>query len=378
MTLVNNLFGTQMNFLRKFKKTEQVSIHRPKIGITGSFGRGNYGDELFVNNYMYWFGDWAELLLLSGLPKPTYFKPLAKNLVDSVDAVVLGGGDLLCPYKPKVDRDFINPLYLRRPLHVAGIGVELNRPDQIEEVVGKWKHFLNHRNVRSISTRDAGSKEWMEKNITPSVNISSHPDLVCALPLPKIRDKSKAPILGLITRHIKHRKEYIVMTEVAKVMAARGWRIRHIVGGVGTHGLKDYDNSRFVEVPGKETFRSEKLDDISIAIGECSLVLSMKLHTTIVATMYGVPTICMNPVFKARQFMRLVDNEQSVFAHDDRAIFDFIEAGVKPAPSDSVARVRNDAEAYMRTLGGSIWNEFRNSQSKELQKKIPVTPPIPK
>lgn len=29
---------------------------RPKIGITGSLGRGNYGDELYVKTYQYWFG----------------------------------------------------------------------------------------------------------------------------------------------------------------------------------------------------------------------------------------------------------------------------------------------------------------------------------
>lgn len=55
-----------------------------------------------------------------------------------MDAVVLGGGDLLCPYRLRIDPDFINPAYLQRPVHVAGIGVERNRPDIDPEVLAQW------------------------------------------------------------------------------------------------------------------------------------------------------------------------------------------------------------------------------------------------
>src|SRR5690606_17800907 len=135
-----------------------------------------------------------------------------------------------------------------------------------------------------------------EENIGPSVSVNAHPDLVCALPLPQVTRPKGPPILGLVTRHIKDPKEYRLLEDVSRQMMAQGWRVRLIIGGVGNHGQKDFENAQFLQVPGKESIYSQELDDISRALGECSLLLSMKLHTTLVATMYGVPTICVNPV----------------------------------------------------------------------------------
>lgn len=189
--------------------TLQQARLRPKIGITGSFGRGNYGDELYVRNYQHWFGSWADLYLLTGLPRPVYFREFGESYVDLMDAVVLGGGDLLCPYRREIDKDFINPTYLRRPVHVAGIGVERNRPDIEPTVLRRWTKFLTDPAIHSISTRDPGSAEWICDHVKPSVPVSSHPDLVCALPLPAATRPEGPPILGLTTRHIKHPKEYV-------------------------------------------------------------------------------------------------------------------------------------------------------------------------
>src|SRR5690606_17241854 len=105
-------------------ENELRGLLKPRVGITGSLARGNYGDELYVRVYEHWLGQWADLTLLTGVYRPWYFRGIRTNQVDLMDAIVLGGGDLLCPYRAQIDRDFTNPMYLRRPLHVAGIGVE--------------------------------------------------------------------------------------------------------------------------------------------------------------------------------------------------------------------------------------------------------------
>lgn len=362
----------------------------PRIGLTGSFGRGNYGDELYVKTYEHWFGGWADLHLLTGLPRQNYLLGFGKSRVDLMDAVVLGGGDLLCPYRKNIDRDFIHPFYLRRPLHVAGIGVERNKPDIDPEVLEKWKAFLRHKNVRSITMRDPESKAWVEEHIAPRVPVGVTPDLVCALPLPAVSKQNGAsilgmlkrpsrkeqPILGLVTRHIKHPKEYRVMADVARHLSEQGWKVRHVIGGVGGHGAKDFENAKTLEVAGKETFYTQDLDAISQALGECSLVLSMKLHTTIVASMYGVPTISMNPVVKARNFMRSMGREDCVFAADDRAVFDLIAKGVPAAEPARIARARADASAYMMRLGQTIWDDFRQANGRRRQ-ELPASPAFP-
>lgn len=331
---------------------------RPRIGVAGSFGRGNYGDELFVKNYQFWFGHWADVYMLTQLTKSRVSTLIAESIVDQMDAVVLGGGDLICPSKSKIDGDFINPLYLRKPMHVAGVGVERNKPDMVPEVVSRWAKFLRHPNIRSISTRDAGSASWLETHVNPKVPITSHPDLACALPLPPAAKPPGAPIVGLVTRHIKNPKEYRLLEVVAADLRSKGWRIRHVIGGIGKHGAKDMENARHLQVDGKETFLSQNLDDISRALGECSLVLSMKLHTTLVATMYGVPTVCVNPVVKAREFMKSVDRDELVIGPTDKRLIDIIARGVPAPDAAKVKALRADATDYMGKLGQRIWRDF--------------------
>ena len=108
---------------------ELRGLLKPRVGITGSLARGNYGDELFVRVYEHWLGQWADLTLLTGLHRPWYFQEIRTTQVDVMDAVVLGGGDLLCPYRSQIDPDFVNPMYLRRPVYVAGLGVERDQPE---------------------------------------------------------------------------------------------------------------------------------------------------------------------------------------------------------------------------------------------------------
>ncbi|WP_310620530.1 polysaccharide pyruvyl transferase family protein [Flexibacterium corallicola] len=331
---------------------------KPNIGISGSLGRGNYGDELYLKNYQYWFGSWARVFLLTGLPRPYYMRHFSENLVDMMDAVVVGGGDLICPYRPKVDQDFVNKLFLRRSVHIAGVGVEQNRSDIHPDVLSKWKQFLCNANIKSISTRDPLSQAWIEKNVKPAVGVRAHSDLACALPLPKVGRIPKEPIVGLVTRHIKHPKEYLLMAEIAKRLAAKGWKVHHIIAGVGKHGEKDFENAKALKVPGKKTKYTQSLDEISRSIGQCSLVLSMKLHATIVAMMYDVPTISLNPVVKARAFMESVGRESLVFKCDDRQVLECVEAGVPRVPTALMQQKTAEASSYMRQLCQNIWSDF--------------------
>ena len=372
---MSNLLGRAHRMLFGAAKPDQPQ-QRPRIGITGSFGRGNYGDELYVKNYQHWMGPWADLFLLSGLPRASYFSGLANNYVDMMDAVVLGGGDLLCPYRAPIDRDFINPMYLRRPVHVAGIGVERNRPEIDPSVVAQWQSFLTHPSITSVSTRDPGSRDWVEKHVKPAVRVGVHPDMVCALPLPAASRPSGPPIIGVTTRHIKNPKDYVQMQEVLTLLSEQGWRVRHIIGGVGVHGEKDLENANHLQVPGKETMFSQELDDISRALGECTLLLSMKLHTTLVATMYGVPTICINPSIKARAFLQSIGRPELAVVPTKSTLLELIKTGVPDVPMEKVQRLRDEAQGYMRTLSQRIWDDYRNATPARRQ-TLATTPTLP-
>lgn len=356
------------------KRVDNTIRLKPRIGMAGSLCRGNYGDELFVKVYQHWFGDWADLSFVIRHEIPVYFQNIPRNEVADVDAVVLGGGDLIVPFAEQASIDFVNPKYLARPVHVIGVGVQRFGRDANPDVVAVWKEFLTHSSIQSISTRDPLSGTWIEQSMQPTVMVESHPDLVCALPLPKATPPDGPPILGIITRHLQDPKNFQTLVEAATRLAEKGWRIRHIIGGVGKHGEKDFENAAFLSIPGKETVYSQELDDISRAIGECSLILSSKLHTTIVATMYGVPTICVNPVGKAKEFMQLAGREQFVVGAMDPQLLDLIEAGVPPIPTESIQRLREGAAYALRALGQRIWENFRKSSPERLHQLSELAP----
>lgn len=353
-------------------ESELRGLLKPRVGITGSLARGNYGDELFVRTYEHWLGQWADLTLLTGIHRPWYFRELRTAQVDLMDAVVLGGGDLLCPYREWIDPDFINPMYLRRPVHVAGIGVERDRPDIDPSVVERWTEFLTDSSVRSISTRDRDSAQWITEQIGPEVSVESHADLVCALPLPPVERSAGKPILGIVTRYIRDPKDYRQLEEIASAYIAKGWHVRHIIGGVEDHGRRDLENSEQLRVEGKETFHSNYLDDITRALGECSLLLSMKLHTTIVATMYGVPTVCIHPVAKTRAFMAAIGRDELVVEPTDPRLLELLESGVPDVPMDKVEQLRDQAVGYLKELSQRIWDDYRNTSAVR-QHVLPAT-----
>src|SRR5699024_5133941 len=218
--------------------------------------------------------------------------------------------------------------------------------------------------------------EWIEKNFDVQVPVTNHPDLVCALPLPKATKPNGAPILGIVTRHIKSAREYELLPEVAEKLIAKGWRVRHIIGGVGGHGKKDFENAKLLKIDGKETFYTEDLDDISRAIGECSLLLSMKLHTTVVGTMYGIPTVCVNPAVKAREFMKAAGREDLVFNPLDPKLLELVDTDIPEPDSVKVAELRGEAASALRHLGQRIWDDFR-SESPVRERMLPGAPEWP-
>ncbi|WP_448263212.1 polysaccharide pyruvyl transferase family protein [Microbacterium aurum] len=341
---------------------------RPRIGIAGSFGRGNFGDELFVRVYEQQFGDWSDLYMLAGLPRQPYFRSYGNAAVDITDAVVLGGGDLLVPARQTVDRDFVNPMYLRRSVHVCGVGVQANSSAEEPAMLRAWQSFLGHSNVKSITARDPGSQEWIASHFELGQPVGVHPDLVCALELPTASQPGGAPIVGIVTRSVVDPSAYAPVARIAEELITRGWRVRHIIGGVGPHGKKDYENAAGLNVPGKEVVYTEDLDEICRAIGECSLVLSYKLHTTLVSAMYGVPTISVSPVFKQRAFMEALGLGANVIpAKEERRIMAAIDAGVPVPEPGRVALIREQAASALRDLGQRIWDDFRSASPERQQ-----------
>ncbi|WP_439599154.1 polysaccharide pyruvyl transferase family protein [Falsiroseomonas sp.] len=334
---------------------------RPVVGLAGFFGYGNYGDELFLDVFRQHLGDDFELRILTDQLRKPYFSRPVEEMVAEVDAVLIGGGDLVQPWA--VDPRYFNTAYLKRPVFIAGVGVPIRAKTSDREVesaaaIARAARFFQNENVRFINARDNQSAEWIRKKLEPKVPVVESPDLVCALDLPKATPASASdPVLGIVTRLRPGHEEdddYTQLAHLAAHVKALGWRVRHIVLGNGEVGERDVKNAERLVIPGKEVFYSESLDDMSRAIGECTALASMKFHGSVVATMYGVPSTVLIPTSKNRNFMRRMGRDDLLCKFDSPELVNRFTPPPAPIDPNWVRTLREDASAMLRQLKAAI------------------------
>ena len=335
----------------------QSPKRKPVIGLCGFYGHGNYGDELFLDVHKQTLGaDFDLKIIPSLLEKPYFERPLAE-LVAGVDAILIGGGDLVRPWG--VDVRYFHRLYLTKPVFIAGVGVPVTiRPDGSEQEtphsINKYREFFCHPNVKFLNVRDPASRTWMLEKIDPDLNVIESPDLVCALDLPPVTRPAGPKILGLATRDRPgHVDDYSQLDALAAHAMAEGWKIRHIILGNGVTGRRDMANSLRLNIPGKETVYSESLDDMSRAIGECSALASMKFHGSVVATMYNVPSVVLVPTMKNVSFMKRIGREELVSRFDANLVDLFTPFPAPHAP-EAIAELRQRAAGMLQQLKDAL------------------------
>jgi polysaccharide pyruvyl transferase WcaK-like protein len=332
---------------------------RPIIGIGGFFGYGNYGDELFLEVYKEHLGkDFRLEVLPDQLEKP-YFSTTVKERVAAVDAIVIGGGDLVLPWS--IDARYFSPEYLEKPVFLAGLGVPIRAQgteQQVEKphIIARHQRFFQHANVHFINVRDEQSAEWLRSKVAPRTEVIESPDLVCGLTLPSIT-KPATPILGIATRHRPGHDlddDYSQLAALGGYALSMGWRVRHIILGTGRVGERDVVNAERLIIPGKEIVYSQNLHDLSCAIGECSALASMKFHGSVVATMYGVPSMVLVPTSKNRNFMRRIGRSDLLCRFDSPELLSRFTPFPEPIDPAWVTRLREGATSMLTRLKQSI------------------------
>lgn len=357
------LGALKRRFRRVLAQSKQQAIRatqpnrKPVIGLAGFFGPGNFGDELFLSVFEKYLGDDFELKILADLHTKPFFSRPEAELVAEVDAVLIGGGDILQPGNR--DNRYFNPWWLKKPCFVAGIGVPLYGEER-EWPMTSHRNFLHDPNLKRIGVRDEQSAEWIREKMQPPLPVLVAPDIVTSLDLPPVEKPEGAPILGIVTRFRPNRDEpddYTRVAELAEHAKKQGFRIRHIILGTDEVGQRDLANAADLDVPDKEIVHSESLDDLCRAIGECTVLASMKFHGTVVATMYGVPSIVMIATNKNQNFMRRLGLGAllSNFASDQ--LIEKFDNRPTPDP-EKIAATKAEADAHMRELADAIRKEL--------------------
>lgn len=324
-----------------------------KVGLVGFFGWGNFGDELFVKVFEQWLGDKFDIKVMNDLTHKPYFSRPIEDVVAEVDAIVIGGGDLIIPWS--MSDLYWRDEYLTKPVFVVGVGVPTwgqAKPHIIE----KYKKFLTHDNVKFFNVRDKESAEWVRKNISSEIAINHSADIVFALKMPtKINKKEK--YFGIVTRDRKGTPDDLTQVKrLAEKAKAEGFKIKHIILGSGDVGKRDFERADDLDVEGKDLVYSESLDELCQEISSCQMLASMKFHGTVVALNYGIPSIVLSATDKNRNLMRMIERRELLSSLNDETLPERVHSFVPVIPWTSIRMLRQRAERTMTELSDKLAN----------------------
>jgi len=320
---------------------------KPRIGMVGYYGYGNYGDELFLEVFGKYLSAFEFVFLQDQLERPYYTTPLAKK-VDSLDAILIGGGDIVIPNY--WSDQYFEDAFLRKPVYIHGVGVPTWGGED-PNVVSRLAKFFRHENVRSIHVRDFESRAWIEHKLAPRIAVDFTTDIVCALDLPDPTPQIGPKIFGLVTRKQKPGEiQWQNVRALCDHAQSLGYRIRHISLGTGAVGKEDQLALAEFAYEGMELVESESIADLNLAIGECTGLASMKFHGCVVGLMFGIPAIGLITTDKFRNFYKVAGRPELVAHHSHADLASRLRDPMEPIPTTTRTRLRNDAHAGLERL----------------------------
>lgn len=275
-----------------------------KLGLVGYFGWGNYGDELFVEVYRKYFPD-AEFIYFHDTEKKVFVDDIDKR-IDSVDAILIGGGDLLIPgVKSWL---YWDERYLRKPVFVFGVGVP-TWVTGVDSVVQHYRQFLQHPNIKLIGLRDEQSAQWVRQRIAPTAPVAVYPDMVLALPIPK--PEVEKDTIGLVVRHqanFKTPADVPQVIDIGAVARRNGLKVKNIVLGTGDTYTDDFSQIHLYDGLGEqEIVVRDSISELTKELLSCSYVMSMKFHGCVVAYAGRVPVCGLSGADKFKSFFQDAD-----------------------------------------------------------------------
>lgn len=331
-------------------------MSKPRIGLVGYFGWGNFGDELFMEAHKQFLADDYDLEVVHDQLEQPYFSDSALENLKSYDGFLIGGGDLVNPNA--VSELYWRKEYLEKPVFVHGIGCPNLKVKQ-SRALNYFHEFFSHDSVKHICLRDVESKNYFDTAVKPKIETITYPDAVFAMNVPVIKRDPKEKILGVVLRsHVSLVGEYEQVRKAVDEAKSLGYQVRIIVAAFGKLGEGDLAVSKEFAASDEEIFYSNDLMELCIAMGSCNLILSMKFHTLVVGSMYSVPVIQLSSTQKNRNLFRYIQRPDLLGNYHDIDLYRKVPLVPAPLHSLLVKKLKRDSMIGYEKLKFCMDKEF--------------------
>lgn len=279
-----------------------------KVGLVGFFGWGNFGDEIFYNQWMATLREYHPFRMNDLLARP-YFLNSAHEKAASADAIVIGGGDLV--RVESISSLYWNRAWKQKPIIISGIGVAQESGKIRSDVVPRLREFFGSEQIVSISARDQGSREWLIDNLEPRAKVRLVSDLAFGIPAPARNGQAKtklaaSPVVGFVLNKLSIEPNEIALWN--KLLEARDaglLQVRLLVLALDNQKMAEIEvlnAAQMLEVA--EFFTC--VESMTVAISELDLIYSAKFHGLVVAVRLGVAAVSMRETSKAEALIQQI------------------------------------------------------------------------
>lgn len=328
----------------------QFNGHRPRIGLVGFFGWGNYGDELFLQGWKQNLSEHFQADVVHDLLKAPYFSGNPYIEAEKYDAFVIGGGDLVIPNK--VSELYWHKAWLKKKVFIAGIGVPTWIRHEDPAVMRHMRNFFRHPNVQYIGVRDVESADWIRQKLQPRVEVRVAPDLVYGLDMPPARRYPEDKVLGVAVRQrrITAEDDYTPLASLVDEARNQGYAVKALVLGGRRTGEADAKAVERLPFAVDEVIRSEDMTELSAALGGLDVLASMKFHGSLVASMYGVPAIVLSPTTKSKNLFKALGRTELLSSLGDAEMAQKLAPAQTRISAEVIERQKAGARAEMQHL----------------------------
>ena len=268
---------------------------RPRVGLIGYYGWGNFGDELMRQVWTDALEGHATSRKVHSLLQRPYFQQRATDVADSFDHLLIGGGDLIRPRS--ISSLYWNRAWVRRPVTVSGVGVALEEDRLRPDVLERLHAFFRHSSIRHVSARDAASAGWIQEHLSPSVPVRVTADLAFAAQLPPAAPRQHQTV-GVVLRKEPSSEDVAAVRRVSNWAHRHGFSTEFLVLATGATREQEAVALRTVFGPDAVVRTADTVGELAAAVSRYGVLFTAKFHGAVVAYRYGVPPLSLRPTHK--------------------------------------------------------------------------------